>query len=367
MLYRGLRMFLACWLLPAFAMGQVSPAAKDGPSPKAPAALVGNIQPSVQPLVMIQTITAPAELATDFYPPLRCDSDGNLYFRRDHLDAVHKISPKGEPLAQFQAAANTNKKIDLVMSFTLGPNDDLYELVFPHEFDRYVFVYRRDGAFKSAIKLTPGFVFSPHALAVFPSGQLLVAGSEYGRDRSAAKWPFTGIFAEDGSLLKEIKLEDDETLHDMAAAGDERVTMPQNPQANKAVDFSQIGMAADGNAYLMRWTNPAIIYAISPGGEVLRRLKIDPEGRGYHPASMQVHQNQMAVLFFDPQTHSRVMKVIDLEGHDLGTYDEPKADGKGQGPILGSSFACYTGNPARFTFLGSNDDNRLQFYITGLR
>jgi hypothetical protein len=122
--------------------------------------------------------------------------------------------------------------------------------------------------------MDPFFAWMPHALAVFPSGQLLIAGLEYDRDRAAAMWPFTGIFASDGSLLKEIKLEDDETLRDMAASDDARVTVPTVTNGNRAVRVSQLEASADGSVYLMRWTNPAIVYAITAGGEVLRRPRL---------------------------------------------------------------------------------------------
>ena len=125
---------------------------------------------------------------------------------------------------------------------------------------------------KSAIKLNVKFWWSARKLAVFPSGQLLIAGSEFDKNHNAASWPFTGIFSVDGNLIREIKLEDDDTLREMAVVGDARVASPVVPNQNRAVNFSEIQMAADGNAYLMRWTNPAIIYAISPGGgEVVRR------------------------------------------------------------------------------------------------
>jgi hypothetical protein len=40
--------------------------------------------------------------------------------------------------------------------------------------------------------------------------------------------PFTGIFASDGSLLKELTLKDDEKITEMAAAHDNRVTSLQS-------------------------------------------------------------------------------------------------------------------------------------------
>jgi len=308
-------------------------------------------------------VDVPSIVTNSFYPPFKCDSDGNIYFQNDpRVPAIQKFNSKGEPVALFRPTPNTDKQIDHSGSFAVAAGGDLYELVFPHELSRYVFTYKPDGTFKSAIKLNPGFPWIPSKVAVFPSGKMLISGSEYDKDRGAAMWPFTGIFASDGGLLKEVKLEDDETLHDMAAVGDVRVSVPEIPQSNKAVAQTQIEMAADGNGYLMRWTNPAIIYAISPGGEVVRRLKIDPGESDYYPRTLHIFQTRIAILFIEPNTFEKIMKIVDLEGHEVATYDEHKANGKPQALLTGA-FYCYTENPTRFVFLGANDDSRLQFWI----
>jgi hypothetical protein len=188
----------------------------------------------------------------------------------------------------------------------------------------------------------------------------LIAGEEYDADRRAAMWPFTGIFAADGRMLKEIELEDDKTFHDMAAAGDTRVALQGLPHANRAIDNGQVEVAADGNAYLMRWAAPAIFYAISPGGEVVRRFTVDPGAPGYYPSAMHVNNNRIAVLFVELQKGEGVMKVVDLEGHAIAIYAEPKYDPNAGTESLGAAFACYAENPTRFTFLAAGDDNRLQ-------
>jgi len=141
------------------------------------------------------------------------------------------------------------------------------------------------------------------------------------------------------------------------------VSRPGYPQTNKAVDFSEIETGADGNAYLMRWTNPAVFYAISPGGEIVRWFTVDPGDSSFYPSGMHTFQNRIAVLFLDGQTHDKIMKIVDLEGREIATYDELRADGKPTGGMLGSAFACYSENPTRFIFLGASDDDRLQYWI----
>ena len=315
-------------------------------------------------LARVSEVVLPSEAVELFYEPLRCDSNGNIYFETDAYGAsgIHKLAPNGERLAVFQPGANPEfKKIDSTGYFAVADNGELYELVFPHEINRYVFVYKSDGSYKRAIKLEPGFPWMPSSVAVFPAGNLLVSGLEYDREPTGAMWPFTGIFSSDGTLLKEVKLEDDETLRDLAAAGDARVSSSRNPSANHAIDFSKMEAASDGNVYVMRWITPAIFYAISPGGEVVRRFTVDPGDSGYRPVSMHVSDSRIAVLFIEPQTKVNVVKVVDLEGHDLATYTEASAQQKSG--LLGTAFACYTLNPERFTFLVSDDDNKLRVQV----
>jgi len=313
-------------------------------------------------LTRVGTVDVPSLSTHSFTPPFPCDADSNIYYQDDlRAPAIHKLNSKGEEVALFQPGPNTDKKLDRGGNFAVSPNGDLYELVFPHELTRPVFVYKSDGTFKSVIKLDPGFIWFPSKIAVFSSGQMLVTGMEYDKDTTAEMWPFTGIFAGDGSLLKEVKLEDDETLRDMGVAGDSRVKEVGTP-GNKAIDFGQIDVASDGNAYLMRWTNPAVIYAISPGGQVVRRLTIDPGDPNYYPRTLHAFGNRLAILFVQHESMEKIMKVVDLEGRDLSAYDETRRSEAGKS-MLTSAFYCYTENPTRFLFLGANDQSMLQFWI----
>jgi hypothetical protein len=317
-------------------------------------------------LVRIKTITSPSEVIGAFRPPMRCDSDGNLYMltEGEAVAAVHKLNAKGERVALFDPASDADLKVDSADYFALAEDgSELYQLVYPHEVNRYVYVFAADGTFKSAVKLQPGFVFMPSKLAVFPGGQYLISGLEYDKDKTSVMWPFTGIFAPDGRLLKEIELEDDETLHDMAASGDARVTSAGNPWGNRAISNGQAQVGADGNAYLMRWTSRAIFYVISAGGEVVRRFTIDPGESRFFPVTMQLYQNRIAVLFGDSQKGDMIMKVADLEGHGIAIYDLPRGGREHMETRLTVALACYTENPTRFLFIGSNEERRLQLLV----
>jgi hypothetical protein len=315
-------------------------------------------------LVRTETITARSETAYSFHVPLRCDTDGNLYLRTElaGVPAIHKLNMKGEQVALFEASSNPDLKIDVAAYFAVDPSrGDLYELVYPHEMSRYVFTYRSDGRFKSAVKLATGFPFLPKKLAVFPGGAFLISGEEYDQDSSSIMWPFTGIFSADGTLLKELDLGDEKQLRDMVVAGDSRMARPGYPQSNRAVDNGIVETADNGNVYLMRWTNPAIFYAISAGGEVAHRFTVDPGESGYRPSAMHIYKNRIAILFVEMQRHDILMKIVDLEGHELATYDESKVGGRPGN--LSAAFACYTENPTRFVFLGADENDKVQFWI----
>ncbi len=314
-------------------------------------------------LVPIETVTSASETATSFGTPLTCDDDGNVYLQSDDFGAsgIRKINPKGERVALFQPTGDADLKVAGIGYFALDPDDDLYEIAFSKtEVARYVMVYKSDGQYKSTIKLQPGFAITPSQLAVFPSGGLLVSGLKYDKDKTKAMLPFTGIFSSSGVLLKELSLEDDDALHDMATAGDSRVASSTNPQANHAIEFGRMEMADDGNAYLMRWTAPTIFYVISPGGSVERRFVVDPGDAAFHPFDVHIAGGRIAVLYFQPQTKEKRMVIVDLEGHEIAKYDELYENGKRKYTEIGLAFACYTENPQQFTFLGTGDGDKLQ-------
>jgi len=306
-------------------------------------------------LSLLSTVKATYVNAGMFLWPLKCDRDSNLYLRNltDGVPGIHKLSSDGKQLAVFQPdSATPDLKIDVAGYFSVSTDGNVYQLIGPHEINRYLFVYKPDGNLRSYVKLATGFPWVPAQVAPFPSGDVLVTGLEYDHDRTnPVKWPYTAVFSSTGAVLKEVRLEDDDTIHDMAAAGDARVVSPEAPTVNHAVGLGHMEAANDGNIYLMRRLSPAILYAISPKGEVVRRFTVDAGQPDYMPQSMHIAGNRIAVQFAHPQSDDQLIKIVDLEGHELVAYhvarDSP----------LGFALACYSTNPERFTFLGVADDH----------
>jgi hypothetical protein len=139
----------------------------------------------------------------------------------------------------------------------------------------------------------------------------------------------------------------------MAAVGDSRVADPNAPGVNRAVELGDMDAAEDGNVYLMRHLSPAIIYAISVEGKLLRRFTVDPGQPDYVPSGMHIVGDRIVLEFFQPQEGNPVIKIVDLLRKGLATYHiDPQVK-------IGAALACYASNPDRFTYLGGDDDGRI--------
>ena len=103
----------------------------------------------------------------------------------------------------------------------------------------------------------------------------------------------------------------------------------------------------------MRGSSPALVYVISPGGKILRTLKIAAPTKGPAPSAFHISENQVAVSFWSDENESQVLVVADAQtGRNISTY----SDASGAGP----AFACYSANDGVFTFLKLGEGNTLQ-------
>jgi hypothetical protein len=107
---------------------------------------------------------------------------------------------------------------------------------------------------------------------------------------------------------------------------------------------------SDGNIYLMRSSSPAVIFAISPAGEITRTIKIDPEDPSMFPTNLKSAPGNLAVVFHKGRGSTSVdgiVKVVDYEGHPISSYLLT-------GSWSGGALACYT--PPSFVFINTKSD-----------
>ncbi len=303
------------------------------------------------------TKTVPSsDIAISFVTPLQCDADGNVYSRSDSdgFPSIHKLSPKGELTASFVPSSCSDIKVQRTGEFSVAPDGRVYQLAFAPDYPlRYVLIFDDDGTCHSKIKLDTPFSLMPYQLVTFPSGNMLISGTRW-RAQMKRYARYTALFSSSGTILKEVDFESDPTAPTGEAA-DGSVSETEQEQ-NHSLARGAMLLAADNNAYLMRSGPVATIYALSEGGSVLRRFRVDSGDSDMVAVGMHIASNRIAVLFESPAASRALIKVVNLEGKQLAQYEAPTRNGRAR---LGAAFACYSYPPEDFTFLTNAADNKV--------
>jgi hypothetical protein len=168
------------------------------------------------------------------------------------------------------------------------------------------------------------------------------------------------LFSNDGRLIRQIELPDDKSLTDAARGGDPNLTTSANPQGNTAVSSGNMDVGEDGNIYLMRNYKSAIVNVINPAGEVIRRFEVSSPEDGFKPFYMHLGRTRIAFLFWNQDLKRSLIKVVDLEGTPVATYEQTIVDDK---PTWNLTLACYIENPESFVFLKTIKDKKLGLNI----
>jgi hypothetical protein len=329
---------------------------------------IPNQEETVRRLEIAETITANSQPRTALQLPPRCDDDGNIYFRTIHGRGIH---PAKEPLHKLDKTGDDKSTFALpsdpeysmygtgAVDFAIGKQGEVYLLtvaMIEKKVVNLILRFSKDGTLKSRVRLE--LDFKVDRFDVFDSGEFLVTGTE--RETKTNPNPhgvYTAVFDAQGKLLKKVLLPEDQKYKEAAERGDNEFTDPgAESGGNFAVERGMVTRAADGNLYMMRWTTPARIYAVSPAGEVVRSFEVGSDWERKKPATIHGYDSRLAIRFEGDETDMRAqIKVVGLDGQVYATYD---ATG------LGVAFACYS-EPERFTFLGGQD--KLQFIVAAPR
>ena len=353
-------------LIPFVALSALCWAQASDTSQKSDTAAAKLAQPPAEPtpsatnngnlhLTVVKTVIAPSE-TTNGIGDLQCDGNGNIYLGTDAAayPGIRKLNSKGELIASFKPDTNPDVTIMGAGHYFVTRDGEVYQSVFAKdEPTSYVLIFKNDGSYKSNIKLEPGFGWIPANVSVFPHGELLMTGQQFTKGRPSI--PVTGIFSADGRLLKRLDLEGDGPIKEAALAS--KAPLDALP-TDHTITWGKSAVANDGNVYVMRYLSPAMVYAISPGGEVVRSFTVDPGISGAMPVEMRISGNRIAIFFTLRSTHEKTMKIVDLEGHELATYDDQKIDTKNKpAPLI--AFACYAATPERFTFVTYGEQGKI--------
>ncbi len=289
----------------------------------------------------------------------RCDDDGNVYVRL--LDAetskqqhpisilpIQRISPNGSLTGSF-SIASVSPRLSAIDFFVANDGKVYLAGRSDAEGALYVVLFSRDGLVESKVKLDVPF-FIPYQIVVFRSGEFLLSGIHGSRNRT----PYTGVFNAGGKLIKEIYETEDEDSRKRTEAGEPNFVPDYSDYGNNFVVHGDGVLGSDGNAYLLRSVSPALIYVISPKGEVIRKLQVDSPGSGLLAKRIKSAPGSLAISFLKKGMNTGMIQVVNYQGKSIAAYS---SDDKTMYPGL---LGCY--GSAGFTFLSIDEGNgvRLQ-------
>ena len=278
---------------------------------------------------------------TQMIDKVACNSSGNIYARvwaGDGSDTaripIQEITPEGSFVGKFSVEGPT-QDTDLAKGIFVSDADVVYQMARTAS-GIYVTQFARDGSVKSSTQLEADPVLvDPWQLAVFKAGGYLLSGLTGKGHRT----PYTAVFDAKGKMVKKIYEPEDEEARQRAESGDQEYT--RSNAGNQFVGFGDATAGIDGNVYLLRGTSPTLVYAISPVGQVLRKLRIDA-GTDYIAGEIKSYAGRLAIGFNSPGDQVLVV-ITDLEGKTTARYTVNRH--KPDWPTL----ACY--DPKGFTFV----------------
>lgn len=202
----------------------------------------------------------------------------------------------------------------------------------------YVVKFSSDGSVQSTTEIHRQIrEFVPYHLGVFGNGGILISGTAGDYQRR----PFTAVFDATGNLIKKIYEAEDEDSRQKAEAGDPLYVDDSANVGNNAVTDGEAATGPDGNVYLLRSTAPALIYVVSPDGEVVRRLHVDMKNPGFLPANMKASASGLAIVFRKKHSRETLIKVVDYDGNEKEVHSFDRN-------LPAEFFGCYV--PPSFFF-----------------
>ncbi len=302
---------------------------------------------AAQTKILVAKTRVPISVAGD-YPggiayPTFCDEQGRLYVKLitegpGMVGPIFRLSSNGVMEAEFDTSGA------LINRYAVRPDGGVI-MIYVGGSSKVIDTFAPNGARESSVQLEPPPVpFFPSQLAVFHSGEMLIAGLQYHPGYKAS----TAIYDPMGRLVKQLVLDGDAEIERAIEVGASKETRAQ--QQTTAVDTSVAITGDDGLVYLMRATSPATVYAISAAGDVVRKVVVSPPtGTGLPNFGIRVVKNRLAVQFGrdcdsnseSGSCRSSTYAVVDSRtGEVLAAYE---ANEEVAGPML-----CYAPDPDRF-------------------
>ena len=285
--------------------------------------------------------------------PARCDGRGNYYVRffsgsKPEKSPVRAFKQDGVQTAVFALVGLEFDRPGFgAIDFAVTKDGRVYVLA-DGEGGSYIVEFNPDGTMKSKVQLAVDF--NALHFGAFESGKFLVVGVDRETPTNLDPHsPYTAVFGKDGSIIAKVVFPEDKQYEAAANRGDPDFFDSQRiGGGNFAVENGTVVQSSDGNVFVVRWTRPTRVYAVSDMGQVIRAFEVDSGLGDRKPSAVHESAGKLAIQFAAERADPRsLLKVVSSNGEELATYDAQGA---------GVAFACYSA-PERFTFFTAGPDN----------
>lgn len=321
-----------------------------------------------QPLALEETGTVPfQQTALPIGAPLKCGLDGNILFRvleGGNPNRLIRVSADGKSVTKLTFDEPELKKMNL-QDYALGQRGEILALTGRQEsrggpVEHFLLTFQRDGALQSVRQIHPGI--DAVQLAVFPAGEVLVAGTKIENRAARPAGPAAVVLLDhSGRRVKEVLLDDglERPKPISTKSKPSEKEREQIDQFESAIELTRLALGPDGNAYLHRWGQNPSVFVVSPAGELLRTLRIPAPDKAARLIAIHLWPGRVAAQYVITGEDSRVLKataayylVLDAESGDtVAKYVATTAR-------LQGAFACYS--PEAFTFLGASKSGMME-------
>jgi len=270
-----------------------------------------------------------------------CDGAGNVYTQRmpgpeDSRPPIQEITTEAKLGATFQLPLGYPG--DGGAGFV--NRDGVVYMAVHTRSGVYVEEFAPDGSVRAKTKLEADSYVQPLLLAVFKSGEYLLAGLT----GTGLHTPFTAVFARDGRMVKKIYEPEDEEARQQAEAGGWKFVM-----------LGDVSAGTDGNVYLLHSGSHPLVYAVSSAGDVIRKLRIETGHPDLTARSIKFHGGRLAIGFdVLAESGKQLIKVVDTQGNPIGEY------GVGDREINRLALACY--DSKGFTLVSESGESKLSLF-----
>lgn len=289
----------------------------------------------------------PSEWNHALYLPVRCDGNGNFYLREYesgmNASPVLKVTRKADNLIRFSLDSVSDLKGASVQDFAVTTDGTVYQLL---QFGDDVIITESsaDGRIVGQTKLERQF-WPAHFTPLSGNRGFLVMGSELPQKGGPPPKFVTFIFDASGRLVRDLKLSQDEVENKKEETGKNQKGGPLANESMLPLVLGDIQSDNAGRLFILRASDPAVIFVVDSSGRLQRTLKAIPPESGMTVGAMQVSNGLLALLFQKGddkgQIIKRTMVVLDSStGRKNSEYAVPAT--------FGTAFACYTGESFGF-------------------